>query len=159
MSTKAQRQQALIRIIENAEVSSQTQLQKLLANEGIKATQVTVSRDLEEVGAIKVRSSSGDTVYAIATFEPARRATNDQLRRVMSEWVAEVSNSGQMVVLRTPPGCAHVVASALDRAAPNGLLGTVAGDDTIICVATEGVGGKKLANELRSLAGLKAGKK
>lgn len=158
MSTKAQRQQALIRIIENAEVSSQTQLQKLLAKEGIKATQVTVSRDLEEVGAIKVRSSSGDTVYAIATFEPARRATNDQLRRVMSEWVAEVSHSGQMVVLRTPPGCAHVVASALDRAAPNGLLGTVAGDDTIICVATEGVGGKKLAGELRSLAGLKAGK-
>ncbi len=158
MSTKAQRQQALIRIIENAEVSSQTQLQKLLAKEGIKATQVTVSRDLEEVGAIKVRSSSGDTVYAIATFEPARRATSDQLRRVMSEWVAEVSHSGQMVVLRTPPGCAHVVASALDRAAPNGLLGTVAGDDTIICVATEGVGGKKLANELRSLAGLRAGK-
>jgi transcriptional regulator of arginine metabolism len=158
MSTKAQRQQALIRIIENAEVSSQTQLQKLLAKEGIKATQVTVSRDLEEVGAIKVRSSSGDTVYAIATFEPARRATSDQLRRVMSEWVAEVSHSGQMVVLRTPPGCAHVVASALDRAAPNGLLGTVAGDDTIICVAIENVGGKKLANELRSLAGLKAGK-
>jgi transcriptional regulator of arginine metabolism len=158
MSTKAQRQQALIRIIENAEVSSQTQLQKLLAKEGIKATQVTVSRDLEEVGAIKVRSSSGETVYAIATFEPARRATSDQLRRVMSEWVAEVSHSGQMVVLRTPPGCAHVVASALDRAAPNGLLGTVAGDDTIICVATEGVGGKKLAAELRSLAGLKAGK-
>jgi transcriptional regulator of arginine metabolism len=158
MSTKAQRQQALIRIIENAEVSSQTQLQKLLAKEGIKATQVTVSRDLEEVGAIKVRSSSGDTVYAIATFEPARRATSDQLRRVMSEWVAEVSHSGQMVVLRTPPGCAHVVASALDRAAPNGLLGTVAGDDTIICVATENVGGKKLANELRLLAGLKAGK-
>lgn len=158
MSTKAQRQQALIRIIENAEVSSQTQLQKLLAKEGIKATQVTVSRDLEEVGAIKVRSSSGDTVYAISTFEPARRATNDQLRRVMSEWVAEVSYSGPMVVLRTPPGCAHVVASALDRAAPTGLLGTVAGDDTIICVATEKVGGKKLATDLRSLAGLKAGK-
>ncbi len=158
MSTKAQRQQALIRIIESAEVSSQTQLQKLLAKEGIKATQVTVSRDLEEVGAIKVRSSSGETVYAIATFEPARRATSDQLRRVMSEWVAEVSHSGPMVVLRTPPGCAHVVASALDRAAPNGLLGTVAGDDTIICVATESVGGKKLAVELRLLAGLKAGK-
>lgn len=158
MSTKAQRQQALIRIIENAEISSQTQLQKLLAKEGIKATQVTVSRDLEEVGAIKVRSSSGDTVYAIASFEPARRATNDQLRRVMSEWVAEVSHSGPMVVLRTPPGCAHVVASALDRAAPHGLLGTVAGDDTIMCVATEAVGGKKLAVELRALAGLKAGK-
>lgn len=158
MSTKAQRQQALIRIIENAEVSSQTQLQKLLSKEGIKATQVTVSRDLEEVGAIKVRSASGETVYAIASFEPARRATNDQLRRVMSEWVAEVSHSGPMVVLRTPPGCAHVVASALDRAAPGGLLGTVAGDDTILCVATEAVGGKKLASELRSLAGLKAGK-
>ena len=158
MSTKAQRQQALIRIIENSEVSSQAQLQKMLAKEGIKATQATVSRDLEEVGAIKVRSTSGDTVYAIASFEPARRATNDQLRRVMSEWVAEVSHSGAMVVLRTPPGCAHVVASALDRAAPAGLLGTVAGDDTIMCVATEKVGGRKLATELRALAGLKAGK-
>ena len=158
MSTKAQRQQSLVRIIETKEVSSQNELRALLAKEGITATQVTVSRDLEEVGAIKVRSATGDTIYAIASFEPSRRATNDQLRRVMSEWVAEVSTSGAMVVLRTPPGCAHVVASALDRAAPKGLLGTVAGDDTIMCVATEQVGGKKLAAELRALAGLKASK-
>ena len=150
MSTKAQRQQALVRIIETKEVSSQNELRTMLAKEGITATQVTISRDLEEVGAVKVRSSQGDTIYAIASFEPARRATNDQLRRVMSEWVAEVSHSGNMVILRTPPGCAHVVASA-----PKGLLGTVAGDDTIMCVATEAVGGKKLSVELRALAGLK----
>ncbi len=155
MSTKAQRQQALVRIIETKEVSSQNELRTMLAKEGITATQVTISRDLEEVGAVKVRSSQGDTIYAIASFEPARRATSDQLRRVMSEWVAEVSYSGNMVILRTPPGCAHVVASALDRAAPKGLLGTVAGDDTIMCVATEAVGGKKLSVELRALAGLK----
>ena len=145
MSTKAQRQQALVRIIETKEVSSQNELRTMLAKEGITATQVTISRDLEEVGAVKVRSSQGDTIYAIASFEPARRATNDQLRRVMSEWVAEVSHSGNLVILRTPPGCAHVVASALDRA----------GDDTIMCVATEAVGGKKLSIELRTLAGLK----
>ena len=105
------------------------------------------------------RTTGGDTVYAIPEFAPARLAPEDQLRRVMGEWVAEVTHSGPMVVVRTPPGCAHVVASALDRSGMPEIVGTVAGDDTIICVATEGVGGKKLAGELRSLAGLKAGKK
>ena len=78
-------------------------------------TQATVSRDLDDIGAVKVRVPSGNTVYAIPEFAPDRLAPLDQLRRVMGEWVAEVSCSGNIVVLRTPPGCAHVVASALDR--------------------------------------------
>jgi transcriptional regulator of arginine metabolism len=72
----------------------------------------------------------------------------------MAEWVAEVTSSGNLVVVRTPPGCAHVVASALDRSGLVGLLGTVAGDDTIMCVATEEVGGTGLAEQLRSLSGV-----
>jgi transcriptional regulator of arginine metabolism len=78
----------------------------------------------------------------------------DQLRRVMGEWVAEVTHSGHLVIVRTPPGCAHVVASALDRSGLEGLLGTVAGDDTMLCVATESVGGEQLAAGLRDLAGI-----
>jgi len=72
----------------------------------------------------------------------------------MGEWVAEVRSSGNLVVLRTPPGCAHVVASALDRSNLPGILGTVAGDDTLMCVAEEVLGGGALAETLRDLAGL-----
>ena len=154
MSTKAQRQQAISRIIANQSVSSQPQLQKLLAKDGIDATQATVSRDLEELGAVKVRVAGGESKYAIPEYEPDRIAPTDQLRRVLSEWVAEVTHSGPMVVVRTPPGCAHVVASALDRSGMKGLIGTVAGDDTLMCVAAATVGGKVLADQIRTLAGL-----
>jgi transcriptional regulator of arginine metabolism len=81
-------------------------------------------------------------------------APHDHLRRVMGEWVAEVRSSGNLVVLRTPPGCAHVVGSALDRSNLEGLLGTVAGDDTLLLVADEEIGGPAMVELLRDLAGL-----
>lgn len=154
MATKTQRQQMVARLIAQNAVSNQSQLVDLLAAEGISATQATVSRDLEDLGAVKVRVPGGDTVYAVPEFEPARLAPENQLRRVMGEWVAEVRHSGPMVVVKTPPGCAHVVASALDRSGLDGLLGTVAGDDTIFCIAGEDLGGAALAERLRDLAGL-----
>lgn len=154
MSSKVQRQQAIAKLVAKCAVTNQPQLVELLAAEGISATQATVSRDLEDLGAVKVRVPGGDTVYAIPEYEPARLAPEDQLRRVMGEWVAEVRKSGDLIVLRTPPGCAHVVASALDRSGMAGLLGTVAGDDTLLCVAEESLGGTKLAATLRDLAGL-----
>lgn len=156
--TKTQRQHAVARLIGAQPVTSQPQLLELLASEGIDATQATVSRDLEELGAVKVRVGGGDTVYAIPEFEPDRKAPVDHLRRVLGEWVAEVRHSGNLVVVRTPPGCAHVVASALDRGTTPGLLGTVAGDDTLLCVAEERTGGARLAATLRDLAGLAPGR-
>ena len=154
MSTKQQRQQIITRLIAQENVCSQPHLQEMLIDQGIEATQATISRDLEELGAVKIRVAGGDSIYAIAEYAPARVAPSDQLRRVMAEWVAEVTSSGNLVVVRTPPGCAHVVASALDRSALSGLLGTVAGDDTIFCVAAEDIGGAGLAEELRSLSGV-----
>lgn len=154
MSSKVQRQQAIAKLVAHCAVTNQPQLVELLADEGIAATQATVSRDLEDLGAVKVRVPGGETVYAIPEYEPARIAPEDQLRRVMGEWVAEVKVSLNIVILRTPPGCAHVVASALDRSGMSGLLGTVAGDDTLMCVAEEGIGGDALAGRLRDLAGL-----
>ena len=159
MSTKAQRQQMIANLIEKNAVSNQPQLVGLLKRNGITATQATVSRDLEDLGAVKVRVTGGETVYAIPEFAPARIAPEDQLRRVMGEWVVDVSHSGPMVVVRTPPGCAHVVASALDRSGMSELIGTVAGDDTIFCVASEATGGRKLASALRELAGISAGRR
>ena len=154
MTTKVQRQQTISRLIGKHPVTSQPQLLYLLATEGISATQATVSRDLEDLGAVKVRVPGGDTVYAIPEYEPARIAPEDQLRRVMGEWVAEVRRSANLVILRTPPGCAHVVASALDRSGLAGLLGTVAGDDTLLVIADETTTGAKLAAKLRDLAGV-----
>ncbi len=152
--SKVQRQQSIARLISKMAVTSQPQLVELLASDGIAATQATVSRDLEDLGAVKVRIAGGETVYAIPEYEPDRLAPQDQLRRVMGEWVAEVKRSGDIVILRTPPGCAHVVASALDRSGLEGVLGTVAGDDTLLCVAEEAMGGKALQSALRELAGL-----
>lgn len=152
--SKVQRQQTIARLIEHARVESQAQLVELLGAEGIAATQATVSRDLDDLGAIKVRIPGGATAYAVPELPPERIAPLDQLRRVMGEWVADVAHSGDLVVVRTPPGCAHVVASALDRSNIDGLLGTVAGDDTMLCVATQSVGGSELARRLRTLAGI-----
>jgi transcriptional regulator of arginine metabolism len=154
VSVKQQRQQAIARLIGQRDVGNQPQLVELLAGEGITATQATVSRDLDELGAIKVRVPGGQSVYALPEIETDRLVPFDQLRRVLGEWVAEVAASANLVVMRTPPGCAHVVASALDRSGLDGLLGTVAGDDTLLCVATPGITGDRLAERLRELAGL-----
>ena len=152
--SKVQRQQAIARLIQQHSVTNQPQLVDLLGDEGITATQATVSRDLDDLGAVKVRVPGGATVYAVPEFAPERVAPLDQLRRVMGEWVAEVTHSGNLVIVRTPPGCAHVVASALDRSGIDGLLGTVAGDDTMMCVAAESVGGRQLAAAMRELAAI-----
>ncbi len=135
-------------------MTSQTQLAELLDESGITATQATVSRDLDDLGAVKVRVPGGHTVYAIPEHPVDRIAPEDHLRRVLSDWVAEVGSSENLVVLRTPPGSAHVVASALDRAGMSEILGTVAGDDTIVAIAAGGTTGKALAVQLRELAGL-----
>ena len=151
---KTQRQHRIARILENSGVTSQSHLVDLLAADGVIATQATVSRDLEEIGAVKVRVAGGDTVYAIPELPKDRLVPEEQLRRVLSDWVVEVAHSGNLIVLRTPPGSAHVVASALDRAAIPGVLGTVAGDDTLLIVAAERVGGEKVAKRLQALCGL-----
>jgi len=141
-------------MLANQAVTSQEQLVGLLADDGIESTQATVSRDLDDLGAVKVRVPGGESVYAIPEHPADRVVPMDQLRRVMGEWVVEVESSGNLVVLRTPPGSAHVVASALDRTGIEGSIGTVAGDDTLMVVAAEGTAGSDLAAILRNLAGL-----
>lgn len=156
MSTlgKPQRQHRILRIIDEQAVSSQLQLVELLAAEGVTATQATVSRDLEELGAVKVRIPGGLTAYAVP--EHAREATrpDDHLRRVMGDFVVEVAHSANLVVLRTSPGSAHVVGSALDRAGLPEVIGCVAGDDTVLVVCTAGTGGDEVGARLADLAGL-----
>ncbi len=151
---KPQRQHRIVKLLGEQAVTSQTHLVELLAADGVRATQATVSRDLEDLGAIKVRVPGGETVYAIPELPAEQRAPEDHLRRVFGDWVVEVAHSGNLVVLRTPPGSAHVVGSALDRSGLPEVLGTVAGDDTLIVVVTEGAGGANVAKQLSDLAGL-----
>ena len=152
--SKTQRQHKIAKYLETEDVSSQAQLVELLAADGINATQATVSRDLDDLGAIKVRARGGVTVYAVPELPKDQVPPADHLRRVLGDWVVDVAHSQNLVILRTPPGSAHVVASALDRSSLPEVLGTVAGDDTLIIVADEDVPGSTLADQLRELAGL-----
>jgi len=154
VSAKTQRQHRIAKYLETEDVSSQAQLVELLAADGINATQATVSRDLDDLGAIKVRARGGVTVYAVPELPKDQVPPADHLRRVLGDWVVDVAHSHNLVVLRTPPGSAHVVASALDRSSLPEVLGTVAGDDTLIIVADEDIAGSTLADQLRELAGL-----
>ena len=154
--SKNQRQHRIVKLLETETISSQAQLVEMLAVDGVVATQATVSRDLEDLGAVKVRVAGGEVAYAIPELPAEQHAPEDHLRRVLGDWVVEINRSQNLVVLRTPPGSAHVVGSALDRSNLAGLIGTVAGDDTLLCVASEDLGGEHLASILRELAGLPA---
>jgi transcriptional regulator of arginine metabolism len=150
---KNRRQHQIAKLLAEHAVTSQSQLVALLADSGAVATQATVSRDLEELGAIKVRVPGVDRpVYAIAELPKDQIAPLEHLRRVLGEWVVDLAVSGTLVVIRTPPGSAHVVASALDRTPLDGMLGTVAGDDTILAIADENLGGRGLAKRIEALA-------
>lgn len=152
--SKAQRQHKVARLLETHAVTSQEQLVGLLAAEGVEATQTTVSRDLDDLGAVKVRVPGGETVYAVPELPRQQVTPEDHLRRVLGEWVVDVAHSANLVVLRTPPGSAHVVGSALDRSGYVGVVGTVAGDDTVLVVAAEHTGGADLGARLAALAGM-----
>lgn len=151
--TKTQRQHRVSQILQKQDITSQAELVKALEDQGVEATQVTVSRDLEELGAVKVRRPGGALVYALPEAQGDRPSAETHLRRVLSEWVADITSSANLVLVRTPPGCAHVVASALDRAGLPEVAGTVAGDDTVLVVAAQGVKGSVLARRLSAMAG------
>jgi len=151
---KNQRQHKITDLLRNQPVTNQGQLVELLEYEGVVATQATVSRDLDELGAVKVKVGGGDAVYAIPENPADRVVPEDLLKRVLSNWVVDIQSSANIVVIRTPPGSAHVVASAIDRAGMPDVLGTVAGDDTMFVVTYEGTDGKDLAARFKEIAGL-----
>jgi transcriptional regulator of arginine metabolism len=152
--TKTQRQHRINELIEREVISTAAQIVVRLNAEGIAATQATVTRDLQELGTVKIRDEQGTRRIVVGTASLSSPVPLDHLRRMMGEWVVSVESSANLVVVRTPPGCAHVVASALDRSALEGVLGCVAGDDTILVIAGEERGGAQLAHEFRALAGI-----
>lgn len=153
--TKTQRQHRISELLEQSTISTAAQIVERLKADGISATQATVTRDLQELGSIKIRDEDGNRRIVLAESPKLAPAPLDHLRRMMGEWVVSVEASGNLVVVRTPPGCAHVVASALDRSGQSSVLGSVAGDDTILVIAADVNGGIALRDEFRKLAGIR----
>lgn len=156
--TKAARHSRITELIETATVRSQTELARLLASSGVTVTQATLSRDLEELGAVKVRGTdSSPASYAIFPQgdSPLRAATQppDRLLRHLRELLTSADHSGNLAVLRTPPGAAQFLASVIDRSGLSDIVGTIAGDDTILVVARDGLTGAELAEIFLGWAG------
>ncbi len=148
-ATRAARQARVVEIVRDRAVHSQIELLELLETDGIAVTQATLSRDLDELGAIKVRGA-----YVIPDDgSPVRGVEGGtaRLSRLLGDLLTGADASGNLAVLRTPPGGAHYLASALDRAALHDVVGTIAGDDTLMVVAREPLTGAELVALLRGL--------
>ena len=122
-------------------MTAQSELVERLAAAGVEATQATVSRDLEELGIAKVRGADGRTAYALPEA--------GGLAQILRQFAYDFDASGNLAVVRTPPGAAAAVASAIDTAQLPGVLATVQGDDTLLVVAREGFTGIQIAQQLR----------
>ena len=139
-------------------VASQSDLLDFLARDGISVTQATLSRDLLELGAVKVRKGRGQ-VYAVPAqggdqaLRPGSVEDGTRLARLCEELLVSARATGNQAVLRTPPGAAQYLASAIDRSDNPDVLGTIAGDDTILVITLEPDGGEEVANRFLALAG------
>ena len=150
---KRDRHVALRRLLSARALTSQSEVRTALAEAGIDVHEATVSRDLDELGAVKVRGSNGSLVYRLVA-DPGPSSARQRLDETLQRFVTAVDASGNLAVLRTPPACAHPVASVIDLAELAGVLATVSGDDTVLVVAAEATTGRAVADDLRSRAGL-----
>jgi len=157
--TRTARLSRIIELLATREVRSQAELSDLLAADGLHVTQGTLSRDLVEVGAVRVRGSRGQLVYAVPAEGGDRRPQAGEqvnfaarLARLCHEVLVSAEASANLVVLRTPPGAAQYLASGVDHANPPDILGTIAGDDTVLVITREPNGGAATAERLLSLS-------
>lgn len=149
--SKAVRQARVRLILERHAVSSQAELGELLAAEGITVSQGTLSKDLLELGAVRQRDDHGRLVYALPPVPQPSPKTASRLERLCREVLLGTDTSGNLVILKTSSGAAQYFASAIDLARLQGVLGTLAGDDTVLVVAAESVGGPAVADMFRAM--------
>ncbi|TAP44192.1 arginine repressor [Arthrobacter sp. S39] len=159
-ATKTARQARITAILTGESVRSQAELAALLADDGVQVTQATLSRDLVELGAVRVRGKEGVLVYAVPGEGGERAAKSGvsqeildaRLARLCSELLVTAEASANIAVLRTPPGAANFLALAIDHSVMPSILGTIAGDDTVLLVSRDPQGGQDLAVRFLQLA-------
>ena len=150
--TPTARRSRIARILSDRPISSQEQLREALAREGLIVTQATLSRDLADLGAVKQVGVDGRSAYVL-TDDPEQASAGDhRLGRILADVLVGADHSGNIVVLRTPPGAAQYLASAIDHSGWEQIIGTVAGDDTVLIVSKDPSGGANLAGRLLALA-------
>jgi transcriptional regulator of arginine metabolism len=145
--SKFERQGAILRLVEQQALATQEEVAEALRHEGFEAVQTTVSRDIAQLGLVKVRGEHGRLVYALPGAADLSRLS--ELTAALRRWAVSLTSSGNLVLVQTPPGHANALAQALDGAHLPDVAGTLAGDNTIIVVAREGLLGADLAAELR----------
>jgi transcriptional regulator of arginine metabolism len=158
--TRTARHRRIVDLLGRQPVRSQSQLAKLLADDGLSVTQATLSRDLDELGAVKIRTNDGELIYAVPSEGGFRTpqaplgesVKEERMRRLASELLISAEASANLVVVRTPPGAAQFLASSIDGAEVYDILGTIAGDDTVVLISRDPEGGQKLADHLLRLA-------
>jgi transcriptional regulator of arginine metabolism len=147
VTTKFDRQGAILRLVQDHPVSTQEELADALRQEGLDAVQATISRDIAQLGLVKVRDQAGRLVYALPGGADLDRLS--ELTSALRRWAMSLDASGNLLVVHTPPGHANALAQAIDQARLPDVLGTIAGDDTITVIAREGVEGAAIERELR----------
>jgi len=147
---KERRQRAITDLIRSRALASQEELADRLTKRGFAVTQATISRDLEQIGAVKVRRD-GHLSYSLP--DQVREAPSPRLAAVFRDWVRSVDNAGNLVVIKTPPGSAHLVGVALDGSDLSNIVGTICGDDTIFVACRSEKAGQKLARALIEQSG------
>jgi transcriptional regulator of arginine metabolism len=145
--SKFERQGAILRLVRERQLATQAELADALRQEGIDAVQATLSRDITQLGLVKVRANGRRLVYALPGAGDLDRL--NELAGALRRWALTIVASGNVVVVGTPTGCASALAQAVDDARLPDVIGTVAGDNTILVVAREGVPGEEVAQSLR----------
>ena len=152
--SKTARHAKIVTLLEQHEVRSQNELAQLLADDEVQVNQGTLSRDLVEIGALRIRNSSGHLVYAVPAEGGDRKphvgefaSFEGRLARLCAEVLVSAEASANLVVLRTPPGAAQYFAGAIDRVGWESILGTIAGDDTILLITRGPTGGSEIAEQ------------
>lgn len=147
MATKFERQGAILRLVEQRRLSTQAEVTEALREEGFDAVQATVSRDIAQLGLVKVRNGDGRLVYALPGAADLDRL--EQLASALRRWVSAMKHAGQLLVIQTPRGFAAPLADAIDAAALEEVAGTIAGDNTVFVAARDGVTGAELEEQFR----------
>jgi transcriptional regulator of arginine metabolism len=150
---RSRRLKAIAEMIRGGFVGSQEEVTSKLAECGYSVTQATVSRDLDQLGAVKVKRG-GVLAYALPDQISGSDWAAARLQHILSEWVQSIEAAGNLIIIKTPPGSAHLVALALDQSDLPEIAGTVSGDDTLFLAVRDGVTVETIANRFRSLSGL-----
>ena len=145
--SKFDRQGAILRLVRERELATQAEVAAALREQGYDAVQTTVSRDISELGLVKVRNPEGRLVYALPGAEDLDRLS--ELTAALRRWVLSFEPTGNLLVVRTPAGFASPLAEVLDRAGPADVAGTIAGENTVFVAARDGVTGAELAETFR----------